>query len=222
MWLICRYNILKKRSFSLLFRLCRKLKLFYWRRLLKNKNFSLISNNCLGGMITHDLGVQFNSPTVNLEIRDPDEYLLFLENLKYYVYAEIEEITSTDKPFPVGLLGKRIVVYFSHYKLFEEAVSAWRRRADRINWDNLFIMIQESPVLTYDYLQRFDRLPYSRKVAITHVYYPDIQCGFYISGVDYSIPGRILQASNRFGGIYYDSFDWVAFFNENKIQKSKI
>lgn len=36
------------------------------RRELKNHDFSILCNNCNGGVISHDLGLRFNSPTVNL------------------------------------------------------------------------------------------------------------------------------------------------------------
>ncbi|MBR6702294.1 MAG: DUF1919 domain-containing protein, partial [Clostridia bacterium] len=32
------------------------------RKKLKNPNPSIIANNCNGGIIAHDLGLQFNSP----------------------------------------------------------------------------------------------------------------------------------------------------------------
>ena len=33
---------------------------------LRNRSFSLFSHNCLGGIMYHDLGVQFQSPTINM------------------------------------------------------------------------------------------------------------------------------------------------------------
>ena len=36
------------------------------RRLLKNRDIPIISANCVGGVIYHDLGLAFNSPTINL------------------------------------------------------------------------------------------------------------------------------------------------------------
>ena len=36
------------------------------RSLLKNRDITIISANCVGGVIYHDLGLAFNSPTINL------------------------------------------------------------------------------------------------------------------------------------------------------------
>ena len=47
------------------------------RKKLKNKNPSVLSANCNGAMILHDLQCRFNSPTVNLYIEAAD-FLKFL------------------------------------------------------------------------------------------------------------------------------------------------
>ena len=47
---------------------------------LKNTEFSLISSNCNGGFMLHDLGLQFRSPTVNLWI-PPSDFIRFLRDL---------------------------------------------------------------------------------------------------------------------------------------------
>lgn len=48
---------------------------------LKNKSFSLISGDCLGGIVLHDLHLQFNSPTVNCWMY-PKDFIKFVNNLK--------------------------------------------------------------------------------------------------------------------------------------------
>lgn len=50
------------------------------RARLTNPNPTVFASNCNGGVMTHDLGLQFRSPTVNLYIR-PKEYVRFLGNL---------------------------------------------------------------------------------------------------------------------------------------------
>lgn len=55
------------------------------RMRLANPNPTVFASNCNGGVLTHDLGLQFKSPTVNLFIR-PKEYVKFLGNLHHYLY----------------------------------------------------------------------------------------------------------------------------------------
>lgn len=45
----------------------------YCRFRLKNKDFSIISRNCIGGVMYHDLGLKCTSPTVNLFFY-PDDF----------------------------------------------------------------------------------------------------------------------------------------------------
>lgn len=49
-------------------RLLRKAVNWKNQKRLKNRDFSLLSSNCNGVFILHDLGLRFNSPTVNLWI----------------------------------------------------------------------------------------------------------------------------------------------------------
>lgn len=52
---------------------------------LTNLNPTVFASNCNGGVIVHDLGLQFRSPSVNLFIR-PQEYVKFLSDLSHYLY----------------------------------------------------------------------------------------------------------------------------------------
>ena len=55
------------------------------RARLVNCKLTVFASNCNGGVITHYLGLQFRSPTVNLFIR-PGEYVRFLRDLHHYHY----------------------------------------------------------------------------------------------------------------------------------------
>ena len=44
-----------------------------------NPDVSILSMNCIGGVLAHDLGIRFNSPTVNLYMRAED-FIRFCEN----------------------------------------------------------------------------------------------------------------------------------------------
>lgn len=57
------------------------------RKRLKNNEFSIISNDCTGGVIYHDLGLRFTSPTINLFFEPYEDYLYFLSNIKDYLHA---------------------------------------------------------------------------------------------------------------------------------------
>lgn len=52
--------------------------------LIKNKEVTIISNNCFAGMFYKYYGLKFNSPTIGLFIRS-SEYIKFLECLPQIV-----------------------------------------------------------------------------------------------------------------------------------------
>ena len=64
-------------------RVIRGIRVYNFKRKIKNKDFSLFSTNCNGGILLHDLGLRFNSPTINLwfEVKD---FLKYMNNLERY------------------------------------------------------------------------------------------------------------------------------------------
>ncbi len=58
-----------------------------WRRRLENRGFSIISQNCIGGCIYHDLGMRFLTPTVDLLVCGED-FVKLVENLEAYLTLE--------------------------------------------------------------------------------------------------------------------------------------
>lgn len=144
---------------------------------LTNKNFTLLCNNCVGGVILHELGERFNTPTVNLFFSAKD-YIRFLEHLDFYLEQNLKEIDS-DMDYPVGMLGD-IPIYFMHYSTFEEAKRSWNKRVARINKSNLYVMFVQQNGCTEELLERFDNLPYKHKIALVPKPTPNIKCAYYI------------------------------------------
>ena len=64
-------------------RVIRGIRVYNFKRKIKNKDFSLFSTNCNGGILLHDLGLRFNSSTINLwfEVKD---FLKYMNNLERY------------------------------------------------------------------------------------------------------------------------------------------
>ena len=97
------------------------------RKRNKNKNFSLLVGNCLGGYVYHQLGLKFNSPTINLMIYD-DDFLKIVSNPSYYLSQELTPFVDSDCPnVPSGKLDD-VIVHFTHYKTVEEGVNSWNKR----------------------------------------------------------------------------------------------
>ncbi len=195
---------------------------------LKNANPSIISSNCIGGIIYHDLGLKFDSPTINLMFR-PDEFLLFCENMEGFLKATPKEIQYDECRYPVGELtyhDSTIKLFFMHYKTFDEALVKWEERKQRIDFGNIFIIweIASEHGPDKELLDRFLNLKYKNKVLIT---------GERCSSNDESIfkvklydekyfSGKILTYTRK--GFskkrYLNDFDFVEFLNTGIVKKA--
>ena len=186
------------------------------RKNLRSKEISLICSNCNGGILLHDLGLRFCSPTVNLWI-EPTDFLEFLRHLDSYLTAEVifDSAAETQYGYPVGVLNGKVKLYFQHYGSREEAKTKWQERAGRVNMDHLFILFTDRDGCTYREIQEFDRLPYEHKVIFTHVPYPEFPSAYYIKGFekDNSVGDCFAFKSAFSGERYYDDFPYVAWFN---------
>ena len=184
------------------------------RRGLTNRDFSILSSNCVGGIILHNLGQRFNSPTVNL-LMTPDDFVKFLERPKHYLGCELREMDA-GKDYPVGVLDD-IRLDFMHYPDFATAEAKWKERSGRIHWDNLYIIMVEAFGCGRDVIARFDALPYAHKVCLTEREYPGLACVYALpdalrgGGFDCGLTGYRDRFKIR---RWFDDFDYVEFLNQ--------
>ena len=146
------------------------------RKQYNGNDITIISNNCLAGVIYNILGLQFSSPTINLWMKMA-EYLEFVSDLKYYMQCEMIENTqeSDNYKFPVGTLvpfdntHKSVNIYFNHYQSYEIAKQKWEERKQRIIWDKLYVIYDfNDKDCDTDLLYEFDKLPFKHKMSLTH------------------------------------------------------
>lgn len=189
------------------------------RKRLKNSNFSIISMNCIGGIISHDLGQRFNSPTVNLWFNASD-FLKFCKNLRHYVFeceiCEDKQRTNLFK-YPVGCLDD-ITIYFPHNRNFLKAKQKWIERSKRINFDNLFFIMVQRDGCTKKIIEEFDNLNYDNKIIFTTSKYKNYKSAVYLQGMEQSEDSIIdlTKYKGKFTGRRnIDDFDYVSFLNRN-------
>lgn len=193
-------------------------RIFINRRLksrLQNHGMTVISANCVGAFILHDLNEPFNSPFVNLYL-SPSDFVRYLQNIEFYQRQSLTFIES-EKPYPVAKLAD-LKVHFMHYRNSQEAQQKWLARSARMNLDNLFIMMtdkDDAQGIAYEDLAAFDQLPFKNKVVFTRKPYPEFKSAFYIKGFEkQNQVGDLFTFSGWNGVKYYDQFDYVAWFND--------
>ena len=185
------------------------------RERLLNENPTIIGDNCNVGVMYHDLGLQFTSPTINLYIF-PDDYIKFLTRLKYYTTHDVVQVFEDGIDYPIGLIDD-IKVYFMHYSSFEDAKNKWEDRCKRMDFDNLFItMTKRSFRCTEEHIEAFDKLPYRNKVIFVNKPHPNIKSSFYIKGFEKKDGCGILldyEHPKYKAKRYFEQFDYVDFVN---------
>jgi uncharacterized protein (DUF1919 family) len=187
----------------------------YLRRIRKeNKNidFSIISNNCWGGSISEDLQLPYNSPTVGLFFFAPC-YLKFILDLEEKVHDNIEFIKESKyekgnylqslKPYPIGLLKGEIEIHFLHYENELDALEKWRRRTERINYQNLFLSFSDSETCNDDQIRTFDSLSY-KKVFFSSKEIPGIKSLVFL---------KSYMGLDGIGNIYDDRWSYRKYFD---------
>lgn len=183
---------------------------------LKNKNFTIISHNCVGGVIYHDLNLRFNSPTIDLWFISK-EFIKFCENLEHYLNCELKPIKQNQFDYPLAKLDD-ITLYCMHYESFEEFKEKWERRVKRVNYDNLFFMMSERDGCNEEDIKHFDKLPYKNKVIFVHKVMPHIKSAHYIPGTETIENGQncVVPLSNFKDKEkrYIDDFDYIKFLNQ--------
>ncbi len=194
------------------------------RRRLSNQDFSVISSNCVGAVILHELNQRFNSPTVNMYF-EPDDYIKFLKNIDHYLACDLVNLPyeSSLMGYPVGGCDD-IKLHLVHYKSVDEANKKWKERSKRVNKDNLFIIMVDRDGCTDLIRQEFDKLPYKNKAFLSYTNHDDISCNVVIPNSRESTPDGdqttdLCRFQPGFTGLrLFDEWDYVSFFNKGLSQ----
>ena len=181
-----------------------------------DRNVTILSMNCTGGILYHELGLPFLSPTINLYIQAED-FIRFCERLEDYL--AIDTMTECkdpaivgDRTYPVAWLGD-IKLFLVHYHSVAEAQEAWNRRKKRLAWGNIAVIATDRDGMTDALKERFEKLPY-RKVMFVHR--PDTKHAscFYLKGYEQEDSVGIITEPTGWRGMRpIDQFDWIGFLN---------
>ena len=173
-----KLNKFRKQSKEKIEKFFYEIKRFFMKKSIKNKDFSIISNNCWAGRVYQYLDMPYLSPTAGLYFFAPD-YVKFVSDLKRYLdtplrfiapeeskyYEEIKKRNQTDKP--IGILGD-VEIVFLHYKTQEEAEEKWNRRKKRVNYNNIILKFSRMDLCTENEIAAFDAIPFKNKFVLNN------------------------------------------------------
>lgn len=139
------------------------------KRKLQINDCTLISQNCIGGVLYHDLGLQFLSPTINAFIPEPD-FVKFVLDLRHYMGQEL--VMQWGEEYPLGMLDD-ITIHFMHYDTCADAKEAWDRRKTRINWDKIFVIATDRDGFDETVYEQWKQVPYHKILFTAHQEYTE-------------------------------------------------
>lgn len=181
------------------------------KKFLKRTDFTIISNNCWGGVCYQYFGLPKQSPTVGTFFMASD-FISFVSNLEYYLSKEIHFINAEKSKHliflrernidcPIGVLDD-VEVFFLHYPNEFIAKEKWNRRIKRVNRDNLIFKFSQMNDCTLQDLKTFDELDLpGKKMMFVNKPNMGYKCGVYYPGYE--------QEST----IENDTFFWNKYLN---------
>jgi uncharacterized protein (DUF1919 family) len=197
-----------------------------FKREIKNREFSIICNNCWAGHIYQQLGIQYKTPTVGMFFF-AECYLKFIANLKENLtkeirfverskYKEANFIIEQKGPYPIGVIDD-FEIQFLHYKTPEEAAKKWKERAARVDFNNLYTVFSERDVCTKEHLEAFERIKLPNKVCFTAHDYPELKSTVWIKDYDHQKYIGDIFTENTLIDKYFNVAQWL---NKNEIEQA--
>lgn len=190
------------------------------KRMIKNHDFTIISNNCWGGYVYRRFGMPYLTPTVGLYFY-ADDFVKMCTNLRRYMDTPLEFISYTESKYKVDMERKGqqnvpiarlddIEVIFLHYKSREEAKEKWEKRAKRINYDNLIFKFSKMNLCSMEALAAFDVLECDKKFCFV----PPEDA----ESIDCAIP---FHSSVGMTEIKYETDEYARYINLTKLINAK-
>jgi uncharacterized protein (DUF1919 family) len=188
---------------------------------VRNRDFTIISNNCWGAHIYQYLGEKYRTPFVGLFLA-PACFVKLVPRLRWYLgrplkfveHSRHEYINSfRDKQkiaYPIGCLEGDVEIQFLHYQSDAEATEKWNRRVARMSNDDsrLFFKFCDRDGCSASQLAAFDSAPVAHKVSFVAKPFSHLKSSVWIpESSDGQVPDglKLSQISTR----YFDAASWL-------------
>ena len=173
-----------------------------------------------GGVLLHDLGMRFDTPTINLTV---DSFPQFVSEYTTLYQTETKPYTldvENQPSYPVLRIGDNIIKAI-HYKSVDEFNEKWNKRFDRFMSSDaeIFIIACDAQVKTDKDKKEFLKLPY-RKVCFTNKHYDEKEF-IYIPGYDnLESVGDLTKYCDLLGHRVFEKyFDCVSWLNSGEYKQ---
>lgn len=186
-------------------------------RLLKNKEFTVVSNNCTDRLIYEavDIPRRDRAPFNNSAFCHED-FLKFAMNFEFYIKQELEFccyeyqgiMMNRSDVYPVGKLGD-IKVHFGHSVEWERVKTTWDKRKKNIHMESMFWIFSDyGSVIKYPIAKAFSGLDLNKCLQLS-------ECMYCLPCVNYAMEknGTFLDEDS----IIEEWFDLLGWLNEEYV-----
>ncbi len=190
----------------------------YFQSKTRNCNVRILSSNCIGGLLYHDMGKSFDSPTINCTVFGMD-FIEMCKNPEKYFGTVPALVGKHEQGYPIADVNG-LKVNCVHYKTIDDFNDKWLRRCERFleNVDEEIVVIScDAQIRTAEEIEAFHNLPY-RKVCFTVNPKPEYPEFVYVPGYDgQESVGDLTRYTDITGRrVFQKHFDFVRFLN-NKV-----
>lgn len=132
-----------------------------------DRRVRILATSCMGGVLYHDIGKPFDSPTINLTIAGMD-FIKLCSDPEYYMthIPTLKDVSPQGYPI-ADVAGLRVNAV--HYKDIEDFNDQWMRRCKRFlekTDEEILLIASDAQIRTDEEIEAFHALPY-RKVCFT-------------------------------------------------------
>ena len=171
------------------------------RKQIQFTEISIISQNCIGGVIYSIIGQKFLSPTVNMFVED-DNFIKIVNNLEYYLSVEAKPLMEEFvDPINGSIRYPKICIddiemCCLHYKNCREAIEAWERRKKRVNYDKVFVIANSWNMHEdKDRIEQICRISKYKTICFTYNKYDFDNC-IQLTGEQWNLDERMIIRPN--------------------------
>jgi len=136
---------------------------------LRTDKVTIVSQNCIGGVFYHDMGLQFQSPTVNIFFTASD-FVKIASNPRKYLTKKIQVFDGEE--WPIGIIDD-VTIQFMHYHSCEEAQETWIRRVDRVDFDKIVIIATDRDGFDDTVFAEWKKITYPKVLFTANSAYAD-------------------------------------------------
>lgn len=193
------------------------------RKKLNNTDFTIIANNCWAGVCYEWFNMPKQSPTVGMYFF-PDEYINFLTNLKSLLALDFEVVSAQESKYynelkkrgqdnvMIGKLGN-VEMTLLHYHDKNIAMEKWKRRVDRINWNNMIYKFSYMNGCRDEHVHAFEKL----KKTMPKNFRGEVKTILFVPREFSEYDDSYVIHPNESGQIENDTFYWNKYCDVTQI-----